>query len=111
MWGGLPWAYLLIAHLPIGLIPKAQHLPHHDPKAPYIAGRGKDPMGNGFRGCPTDGDLSSLIGHVEQKADVFQGMKGGGKNSCVKGMGSYCVQMSMHLVLICVTARVACNCV
>lgn len=68
------WAHLLIAHLSIGLVPKAQHLPHHNPKAPHITGRGEDPMGNGFRGCPTDGDLSSLIRHVGQKGDMFQGM-------------------------------------
>ena len=76
------WAHLLIAHLPIGLVPKAEHLPHHDPKAPHVAGCGEDPVGNGFGGCPTDGDLSSLIGHVGQKADVFQGTEGHGKLLC-----------------------------
>lgn len=76
--GGGPQAYLLIAHLPVGLVSKAQHLPHHNPKAPHIAGRGEGAMGNGFWGCPTDGDLSSLTGHVGQKGDVFQGMVGGG---------------------------------
>lgn len=70
-------AHLLIAHLPIGLVPKAQHLPHHNPKAPHVTGRGEGPIGNGFRCCPTDGDLSSLIGHVGQKGDVFQGMEDG----------------------------------
>lgn len=76
MQGRVPQAYLLIAHLPVGLVPKAQHLPHHNPKAPHITGRGEDPMGDGFRGCPTDGDLSSLKGHGGHKGDVFQGMEG-----------------------------------
>lgn len=55
--------YLLIAHLPIRLVTKTQHLPHHNPKAPHIAGCGEDPMGNSFWGCPADGDLSSLRRH------------------------------------------------
>lgn len=70
-------AHLLIAHLPIGLVPKAQHLPHHNPEAPHVTGCGEDPMRDGFRGCPTDGDLSSLIGRMGQKGDVFQGTEEG----------------------------------
>ena len=73
IWGGdgrceKHQAHLLIAHVPIGLVPEAEHLPHHDPKAPHIAGRGEDPVGDGFGGCPTDGDLPSLTGHMGQKA-------------------------------------------
>lgn len=56
-------AYLLIVHLPIRLVTKAQHFPHYNPKAPHITGCGEDPMGNSFWGCPTDGDLSSLGRH------------------------------------------------
>lgn len=91
MWGGLFWVYFLIVYFFIGFIFKVQYFLYYDFKVLYIVGRGKDSMGNGFRGCLTDGDFFFLIGYVEQKVDVFQGMKGGGKNSCVKGMGSYCV--------------------
>ena len=70
-------AYLLIAHLPIGLVPKAQHLPHHNAKAPHVTGRGEDPMCDGFRCCPADGDLSSLIKQEGQKANAFQGLEEG----------------------------------
>lgn len=94
--GGVLQAYLLIAHLSIGLVSKAQHLPHHNPKAPHIAGGGEGAMGDGFRGCPTDGDLSSLMGHVGQKGDMFQGMVGPvGEKITVKGMSNYYVHKSM----------------
>lgn len=74
---GSAQAHLLIAQLPVGLVPKAQHLPHHNPEAPHVTGRGEDPIGNGFRCCPTDGDLSSLKGHIGQNGDVFRGMEDG----------------------------------
>ena len=77
IWGGdgrceKHQAHLLIAHVSIGLVPEAEHLPHHDPKAPHVAGRGEDPVGDGFGGCPTDGDLPSLTGPVGQKAEESQ---------------------------------------
>lgn len=76
-------AHLLVAHLPIGFVPKAQHLPHHNPKAPHVTSRGEDPVGNGFRGCPSDGDLSSLIRH--RKVMCFRAGRKGEKTPVGKG--------------------------
>lgn len=52
--------YILIAHIPVRPFPERHDFPHHDPIAPGVAGRGELPEGNGFRGCPSDGNLSSL---------------------------------------------------
>lgn len=101
-----PQAYLLIAHLPIGLVSKTQHLPHHNPKAPHIAGCGEGAVGNGFRGCPTDGDLSPLTGHVEQKGDVFQGIGGRGTAHTTKHL---CKGMTIVSTRACVLYLCMCD--
>lgn len=56
-----PWdTYILIAHIPVWPLPKRHDLPHHNPITPGITGRCELPEGNGLRGCPSDGNLSSL---------------------------------------------------
>lgn len=52
--------YLLIAHVPIWLVTKWQHLPHDNSKAPDITSWGEDPMSNSLWSCPSDGNLTTL---------------------------------------------------
>lgn len=109
-WGGLPQAYLLIAHLPVRFVPKTQNLPHHNPKAPHVAGRGEGAMGNGFGGCPTDGDLPSLTGHVGQKGDVFQGKEGREKAPVQRDESLLCPQKRASHTHTCVTVCMPHSC-
>ena len=52
--------YVLVRHFPIRSLSIGHDLPHDNPVAPGITGRGELPEGNGLGGCPADGNLSSL---------------------------------------------------
>ena len=50
----------MVTHVPVGSLSEGHDFPHDDAEAPYVAGRGELPVGDGLRGGPADGDLPSL---------------------------------------------------
>lgn len=52
--------YLMIAHLPVGPLSIGHDLPHHNAKAPDVAGRSELPVCYGFWSRPANRDFPSL---------------------------------------------------
>ena len=52
--------HILVAHVPVWAFPVRHHFPHDNAVAPHVARRGELPVGDGLRGRPANGDLSSL---------------------------------------------------
>lgn len=51
--------HVLVVHVPVGPFPVRNHLPHDYSVAPYVAGCGELPVGDGLWSRPSDGDLTS----------------------------------------------------
>lgn len=68
---GFGVTHVLVGHVPVGPLPKAQHLPHDDPVAPGVTGRGEGAERDGLGGRPADRDLPALAqGHRGGQGDL-----------------------------------------
>ena len=51
--------HVLVGPVPVGPLPVAHHLPHHDPEGPDVGAGGELPEGDGLGGGPPHGNLAA----------------------------------------------------